>query len=137
LIGDCETREPLARDRAHDPVDGQTVTRLKALNGSLRAWSETSIERSWALARPAEPMLQTADSSRTVRPRVAGAVGDQRRPAAERPCGLRSHDSVDRQALAGLEPLDGVLGQGSIEPIGWARALARPDQPMLDGSDTF
>ena len=74
--------------------------------------------------------LAVGPSGRGLRAWRAGAGATNRR-ANTAPVAV-AHDPVDGQALAGLEALDGGLGQGSKAPVEWPRALARPNQLLLE-----
>ena len=61
--------------------------------------------------------------------------GDE--PPRQNGAGRRADDPVDGQALAGLKALNGGLGQGSKAPVEWPRALARPNQLLLQCPNLF
>jgi hypothetical protein len=129
-----------ARERRpiHDPGRAEAVMHLEPLDGGLASRPEPPVERAEFVPEAAEHPLYLEDTRRAARGAVAGAWANRwgstppERRHAQRRCGLRTDDAVDRQAMRLLEAPNGPFGQRTVDAIHRAGRISPIAQSTLE-----
>jgi hypothetical protein len=117
-----------------DPVDLESVGRLKTAHRARRQRSVATVDRAGRVPVTAKPPLKYADAAGPG-PGVPGTREEQRRWGAQRRKRDRARDAVHAQPVTDLKPLNGALGQRAVTPVDWSRRVSGALQATLERLD--
>ncbi|HSC02960.1 MAG TPA: hypothetical protein VLC49_06565 [Solirubrobacteraceae bacterium] len=118
------------RLRAGDSVDVEMPGGLEVPHGTRGRWAVTPVDRPGPKAGGSEVTLQDPDRTRSAGPVSITGTEDQV-GFAQRCPGYRTIDSVDDQAVRGLEPAYRLLGQRAVAAVDRSRRIAQAGQATL------